>query len=87
VVEQDQELPTRPILFVLTPAKSTEGSHACLTSSSCQSAAREKVLCGASLFAYAVRVTLEPKSKSVLIQKNRRAPIVCNDGVTKPFLR
>ena len=46
------------------------------------SAAREKVLRGATLLADAVRVTLGPKSKSVLIQKNWGAPIVCNDGVT-----
>src|SRR5689334_20370093 len=46
------------------------------------STAREKVLRGASLLADAVRVTLGPKSKSVLIQKNWGTPIVCNDGVT-----
>jgi chaperonin GroEL len=46
------------------------------------SAAREKVLRGATLLADAIRVTLGPKSKSVLIQKNWGAPIVCNDGVT-----
>jgi chaperonin GroEL len=46
------------------------------------SAAREKILRGATLLADAVRVTLGPKSKSVLIQKSWGAPIVCNDGVT-----
>jgi chaperonin GroEL len=46
------------------------------------SAAREKILRGARLLADAVRVTLGPKSKSVLIQKSWGAPIVCNDGVT-----
>jgi len=46
------------------------------------SAAREKILRGASLLADAVRVTLGPKSKSVLIQKSWGNPIVCNDGVT-----
>jgi len=46
------------------------------------SAAREKILRGASLLADAVRVTLGPKSKSVLIQKSWGFPIVCNDGVT-----
>jgi len=46
------------------------------------SAAREKVLRGATLLADAIRVTLGPKSKSVLIQKSWGAPIVCNDGVT-----
>ncbi|MGJ4958864.1 chaperonin GroEL [Bradyrhizobium sp. HKCCYLRH2015] len=46
------------------------------------SAAREKILRGASLLADAVRVTLGPKSKSVLIQKSWGTPIVCNDGVT-----
>jgi chaperonin GroEL len=47
-----------------------------------QSAAREKVLRGATALADAVRVTLGPKSKSVLIQKSWGSPIVCNDGVT-----
>ena len=47
-----------------------------------RSAAREKVLRGATQLADAVRVTLGPKSKSVLIQKKWGAPIVCNDGVT-----
>ena len=46
------------------------------------SAAREKILRGASALADAIRVTLGPKSKSVLIQKSWGAPIVCNDGVT-----
>ncbi|HWL63207.1 MAG TPA: chaperonin GroEL [Steroidobacteraceae bacterium] len=46
------------------------------------SAAREKVLRGATQLAAAVRITLGPKSKSVLIQKSWGVPIVCNDGVT-----
>jgi chaperonin GroEL len=46
------------------------------------SAAREKVLHGASLLADAVRVTLGPKSKSILIERKFGKPIVCNDGVT-----
>ncbi len=46
------------------------------------SAAREKVLRGATALADAVRVTLGPKSKSVLIGKRWGSPIVCNDGVT-----
>ena len=46
------------------------------------SAAREKILRGTSALADAVRVTLGPKSKSVLLQKKWGAPIVCNDGVT-----
>ncbi|MBU3889781.1 chaperonin GroEL [Methylosinus sp. KRF6] len=45
-------------------------------------AAREKILDGASQLADAIRITLGPKSKSVLIQKSWGAPIVCNDGVT-----
>jgi chaperonin GroEL len=44
--------------------------------------AREKVLAGATALADAVRVTLGPKSKSVLIEKSWGKPIVCNDGVT-----
>jgi chaperonin GroEL len=47
-----------------------------------RSAAREKVLRGASQLADAIRVTLGPKSKSVLIQKKWGPPLVCNDGVT-----
>lgn len=44
--------------------------------------AREKVLAGASALADAVRVTLGPKSKSVLIEKAWGRPLICNDGVT-----
>jgi chaperonin GroEL len=47
-----------------------------------RSVAREKLLRGAGQLADAVRVTLGPKSKSVLIQKTWGAPLVCNDGVT-----
>jgi chaperonin GroEL len=47
-----------------------------------RSAAREKILRGASQLADAIRVTLGPKSKCVLIQKKWGAPVVCNDGVT-----
>jgi chaperonin GroEL len=47
-----------------------------------RAAAREKILSGASQLADAVRITLGPKSKSVLIQKKWGAPVVCNDGVT-----
>ena len=47
-----------------------------------RSAARERVLRGATTLADAVRVTLGPKSKCVLIEKKWGAPLVCNDGVT-----
>jgi chaperonin GroEL len=47
-----------------------------------RSEAREKILRGASTLADAVRVTLGPKSKCVLIQRSFGPPIVCNDGVT-----
>ncbi|MDR3529164.1 MAG: chaperonin GroEL [Rhodopila sp.] len=47
-----------------------------------RSAAREKILRGATLLCDAVRVTLGPKSKSVLIQKSWGSPLICNDGVT-----
>ena len=47
-----------------------------------RSAAREKILRGATQLADAIRVTLGPRSKSVLIEKKWAAPIVCNDGVT-----
>lgn len=47
-----------------------------------KSAAREKLLRGASVLADAVRVTLGPRAKCVLIQKKFGQPLVCNDGVT-----
>jgi chaperonin GroEL len=47
-----------------------------------RSAARERILEGTAMLADAVRITLGPKSKSVLIQKRWGSPIVCNDGVT-----
>ncbi len=47
-----------------------------------RSEAREKILRGASALADAVRVTLGPKSKCVLIEKKWGKPLVCNDGVT-----
>lgn len=46
------------------------------------SQAREKILRGATALADAVRITLGPKSKSVLIEKKWGKPLVCNDGVT-----
>jgi chaperonin GroEL len=47
-----------------------------------ESAARERILAGATAIADAVRVTLGPRSKCVLIEKRWGAPIICNDGVT-----
>jgi chaperonin GroEL len=47
-----------------------------------RSEAREKILRGATELADAVRVTLGPKSKCVLIEKKWGKPLVCNDGVT-----
>ena len=47
-----------------------------------KAAAREKVLHGAAALAEAVAITLGPKSKSVLIEREWGLPIVCNDGVT-----
>ena len=44
--------------------------------------AREKVLKGAQALADTVRVTLGPRSKSVLVERRWGTPLVCNDGVT-----
>ena len=46
------------------------------------SAAREKIVRGSAQLADAVRMTLGPKSKSVLIERKFGPPLVCNDGVT-----
>jgi chaperonin GroEL len=47
-----------------------------------ESAAREKLLRGVTSLSDAMRVTLGPKSKRVLIEKKWGAPLVCDDGVT-----
>jgi len=47
-----------------------------------ESSARDAVLRGATALANAVRVTLGPKSKCVLIGRRWDRPLVCNDGVT-----
>jgi chaperonin GroEL len=44
--------------------------------------AREKVLKGAQALADTVRLTLGPRSKSVLVERRWGTPLVCNDGVT-----
>lgn len=47
-----------------------------------KAAAREKILKGATLLTDAIRVTLGPRSKCVLIGRSFGRPLVCNDGVT-----
>jgi chaperonin GroEL len=47
-----------------------------------RTAAREKILRGATALADAVRLTLGPKSKCVLVERKWGRPLVCNDGVT-----
>jgi len=47
-----------------------------------RSEARAKVLRGATAIADAMRVTLGPRSRSVLIERKWGTPLVCNDGVT-----
>jgi len=44
--------------------------------------ARAKILTGATVLADAVRVTLGPKSRCVLIERKWGSPLVCDDGVT-----
>lgn len=47
-----------------------------------RSQAREKIVHGTAKLADAIRVTLGPRSKSVLIENKFGPPTVCNDGVT-----
>lgn len=47
-----------------------------------RAAAREKILHGVEALADAVRVTLGPRSKCVLIAQKWGRPMICNDGVT-----
>jgi len=44
--------------------------------------ARSRILAGATALAEALRPTLGPKSKCVLIERKWGTPLVCNDGVT-----
>lgn len=44
--------------------------------------AQTRLLRGATILVNAVKITLGPKSKSVLIGKKWGKPVVCNDGVT-----
>ncbi len=45
-------------------------------------AARKKVLSGASILAKAVKSTLGPKGRNVIIEKKYGAPVITKDGVT-----
>src|SRR4030095_14403682 len=47
-----------------------------------RSEARERILRGVSKLADAVRVTLGPNPKCVLIERQFGLPVVCNDGAT-----
>jgi chaperonin GroEL len=47
-----------------------------------RSEAARRSFAAATMLTDAVRVTLGPKSKSVLIEKKWGEPLVCNDGVT-----
>ena len=47
-----------------------------------RSEAREKILRGAGAMADAIRITIGPRSKCVLIEKSWGKPLVCDDGVT-----
>src|SRR5512147_727414 len=44
--------------------------------------AREKMLTGVNTLANAVKVTLGPKGRNVLIEKSFGAPVITKDGVT-----
>ena len=44
--------------------------------------ARNKILAGTTALADAMRVTLGPKARCVLIEKKWGSPVVCDDGVT-----
>ncbi|MDH5567341.1 MAG: chaperonin GroEL, partial [Myxococcales bacterium] len=44
--------------------------------------ARSRILRGASTLADAVRGTLGPRSKCVLMERKWASPLVCDDGVT-----
>ena len=46
------------------------------------SQAREKIASGAKTLAQAVKVTLGPKGKNVVIEQDFGAPLIINDGVT-----
>ncbi|HEU4955141.1 MAG TPA: TCP-1/cpn60 chaperonin family protein, partial [Gemmatimonadales bacterium] len=47
-----------------------------------ETAARERILRGATALADAVRVTLGPRSKCIVLERRWGKPLICNDGVT-----
>jgi chaperonin GroEL len=47
-----------------------------------EQAARDKILAGVNGLANAVRVTLGPKGRNVIIEKSWGSPTVTKDGVT-----
>jgi chaperonin GroEL len=47
-----------------------------------QDEARTKLLAGATAVADAVRATLGPEARSVLLERRWGSPLVCDDGVT-----
>ncbi|MBX7196741.1 MAG: chaperonin GroEL [Sandaracinaceae bacterium] len=47
-----------------------------------EGSARERILCGVNTLANAVKVTLGPKGRNVVIEKSFGAPTVTKDGVT-----
>jgi chaperonin GroEL len=69
-------LPTSPGMRIAQPAPM---AHTRLIF---RDQAREKILAGVAALADAVRITLGPKAKSILIEKKFGSPIVCDDGVT-----
>ncbi|MBI1727827.1 MAG: chaperonin GroEL [Candidatus Rokubacteria bacterium] len=82
VAERVVRLAACPVLTVRLPKASWGGPAMPHKQVLFRSDAREKVLRGATALADAVRVTLGPKSRCVLIQKAFGPPVVCNDGVT-----
>ena len=46
--------------------------------------ARESILKGVNALANAVKVTLGPKGRNVIIEKSFGSPVITKDGVTEP---
>jgi len=81
-LRRDRTSGTRSPLNSRNKGRSPKGMVVAYTEFLFRDNARTKILAGATALADAVRVTLGPKSRCVLIERKWGSPLVCDDGVT-----
>ena len=81
-LEQTIDKPSSPILFILIYFKHSKLQPEMAKQISFDAEPRQKLKNGIDALANAVRVTLGPKGRNVVIQKSFGAPSITKDGVT-----